>query len=82
MAIKTERAEAGTRIKMTELERSTYTGIARHPLARNWMLTRLAEARNKAEKAKTEQAVERWNFEVDRIGGELRRCGIDTGRSK
>lgn len=78
----TERAEAGTRIRMTEVERSTYSGIARHPLARRWMLARLIEARDKAAEAKTEQAMERWSSEVDRIDGELRRCGVNTGSGK
>tara|TARA_R110000772_G_scaffold58539_4_gene132565 strand:+ start:37338 stop:37580 length:243 start_codon:yes stop_codon:yes gene_type:complete len=77
--MKAERAEAGTRISMTEEDRSQYTGLARHPLARKWMLKRLIEARGKLEAAQSREAEARWSAEVERVAGQLRRCGVNLG---
>ena len=82
MSNQTERAEAGTRSRMTEDDKAKYTGIARHPLARRWMLNRLVEARDKAVAANTEQAIQRWALEADRVSGELQRAGYKMGESK
>lgn len=82
MTDQTERAEANTRTSMTQSDRANYKGLARHPLARRWMLKRLIEARDKAGEADTEQAMNRWSMEADRVAGELRRCGVDVGDSK
>lgn len=81
MREQTERAEAGTRTSMNDTDHS-YTGLAKHPLARRWMLKRLTEAREKASEADTEQAMDRWKLEADRVSGELRRCGVDVGGGK
>tara|TARA_R100000005_G_scaffold75323_1_gene42507 strand:- start:5505 stop:5747 length:243 start_codon:yes stop_codon:yes gene_type:complete len=75
----TERAEAGTRIRMTEEDRSQFKGLARHPLARQWMLKRLIEARENMVLAEDKSAEQRWSAEVDRVAGELRRCGVKLG---
>ncbi|MEA1081972.1 hypothetical protein [Marinobacter qingdaonensis] len=79
--MKIERAEAGTRSCMTASDKAQYTGLARHPLARKWMLARLIEAREKMEAAETEEAGMRWAAEVERVSGELRRCGLDMDAS-
>lgn len=76
--MKTERAEAGTRIHVTAEDRK-YTGLARHPLARRWMLNQLAEARENAAAAKSKDGKRRWSAEVGRMSGELRRCGVGSG---
>jgi len=80
--MKTERGEAGTRISMTEADRRDYKGIARHPLARRWLFSRLIEAREKAAAAETEQALQRWSAEAHRAEGELRRCGVSVGKGQ
>ena len=77
--MKAERAEAGTRIRMTEEDRSQYKGLARHPLARKWMLNRLIEARENLQTAQSKEAETRWSAEVERVAGELRRCGVNLG---
>lgn len=74
-----ERAEAGTRPKMTELDKRQYTGIARQPLARKWLLKRLIEAQERAEGATDATTRNRWDLEVERLGGQLRRLGISGG---
>jgi hypothetical protein len=81
MINRTERADAGTRARLTA-EDQRYTGIARHPLARQWMLKRLIEAQERTDASKTEQAAERWTIEAQRVSGELQRCGVDLGPSK
>jgi len=81
MSAKTERAEAGARVRITEDDRA-YTGVARHPLARQWMLKRLIEARDRAQTADSPQAEARWAAEVDRVAGELRRCGFSIGAAR
>lgn len=80
--MKTERAEAGTRARMTEADRTQYSGLARHPLARQWMLKRLIEARENVVTAKSEDAEVRWSAEVERVAGELRRCGVNLEGGK
>lgn len=77
MTSKIERAEAGTRLRVTEEDRQ-YTGVARHPLARQWMLNRLTEARDAAASA-TGKDLERLATEAERIAGELRSCGMKIG---
>ena len=77
-----ERAEVGTRRGMSRADRQNYCGIARHPLARRWMLKRLVEARENAAAAQTETEVRRWDTEAERVGLELRRCGVDVEGSQ
>jgi hypothetical protein len=77
-----ERAEAGTRARITAEDRAKYKGVARHPLARRWMISRLAEARENAAAAETEHLVNRWAMEAERVEGELRRLGINVGDGK
>lgn len=67
-----ERAEAGTRIRMTETERRTYKGIARHPLARRWLQIKLIEARQNAADSNGEQELKRWMAEASRIEAEIK----------
>lgn len=73
-----ERAEVGTRKGMSRADQRDYSGIARHPLARRWMLKRLVEARENAAAAETETECRRWDTEAERVGLELRRCGVDV----
>lgn len=79
MARLTERAEAGTRITMTETERCTYTGIARHPLARRWMQVKLIEARQSAADSVSERELNRWTAEAKKIETEINDCMVKTG---
>ncbi|MBA6412385.1 hypothetical protein H2508_04595 [Parahaliea sp. F7430] len=79
--MKAERAEAGTRVSATAEDRK-YKGIARHPLARKWMLKRLIEARDNLEAARDHQTEVRWASEVERVSGELSRCGVHLGADK
>lgn len=74
--MKVERAEAVARQEMTTKDRANYTGLAKHPLARKWMLRRLQETRKKAFMATTETSERRWNLEVKRMVAELRGCGV------
>ena len=39
-----ERAERGTRPRMTREDRRQYSGVARHPLARKWLLQRFSKS--------------------------------------
>lgn len=71
-----ERAEANTRTKMTETDKRKYSGVARHPLARRWLLQRLIESRENSEAADSDHARKRWDAETDRVTGELRRMGV------
>jgi hypothetical protein len=82
MSRQTERAEAGTRITMTETERSTYKGIARHPLARRWMQIKLIEARQNAADSESEHEIKRWMAEASRIEAEINECRTDKGVGK
>lgn len=77
-----ERAEAGTRARMSEADRRKFSGIAKHPLARKWMYRRLIEAQEKAEAATDATTRERWQAEVQRVNGELRRLGVNLEDGK
>lgn len=76
--MKVERAEAGSRLRITGEDRQ-YSGIARHPLAREWMLNRLIEAREAAACAEDGEAELRGYAVVERIVNDLRRCGMKIG---
>ena len=75
-----ERAEAESRIKMTNKDKREYKGVARHPLARKWMLQKFVEAREQAEAATDAATRERWTLEANRMNAELRRLGVGGGK--
>lgn len=77
--MKTERAQAGTRTRISSADRRTYKGIGQHPLARKWMFERLIEARENAAASKTEAELRRWSDEAERVSAEMRRCGVLLG---
>ena len=77
--MKIERAEAGTRPKVGAEDRKRYSGVARHPLGRRWLLRRMIEANEAAEAAQERGdtlAEERHRLESERVRLEARRLGI------
>lgn len=74
-----ERAETGNRPKVGAEDSRRYSGVARHPLARRWILRRMVEA-NEAAAAAQERGdtlgEERQRLEAERVRLEARRLGI------
>ena len=71
-----EKANSMKRAKITAEDKARYTGIVRHPMARKWMLRRLAESSEKALSATTDSEELRWKTENKRVAIELNRCGV------
>ena len=71
-----ERAEAGTRVRQTETDKANYRGIAKHPLARKWMLSRYLRATERAKAATTEDERKQWQQTAEMRALELRRAGV------
>ena len=74
-----ERAEIGRRPQQTA-DDDQFRGIARHPLARRWLLRRYREAARLVANAKDTRARERWTLEVRRLQAEMARLGMEEKR--
>jgi hypothetical protein len=74
--VNVEKADLYGRKRITAEDKRNFSGIGRHPLARQWMLGRLIEAQEKAETASSKSEQDRWLLEVERVNAELKRCGV------
>ncbi|MDQ2069201.1 hypothetical protein [Natronospira bacteriovora] len=74
-----ERAEIGRRPQQTA-DDEQFRGIARHPLARRWLLRRYREATRLVATAENTRTRERWTLEVRRLQAEMSRLGMEEKR--
>lgn len=77
-----ERAEADTRLKVSESDRRKYRGIAVAPLARAWLLKRFIEASDRAAAAKDDLTREKFDMRAERVRLEMRRLGMDFSEKR
>ena len=82
----TDKEHADTRFarpaRQTRRDLRDYSGICKIPAARLWLINRHDAAKVKRDAAGTKAERSRWQMELDRLAGEMRRGGMLGGEKR